>query len=369
MEIKQTLVLDSADSLLRALRQLEETPAVIVTRNGRYCGIIDHRCMGSGVHDPAATKCESVVAKPPVLSASANLLECVQAFMVGHFKALPVVDAELKPVGITTRVELLKELIANKAIPPVRVSELMGSPVYIIDENETIAGAKTRMKELRVRRLVVTRNGKLLGVVSAFDIGAWEAKPNLAGGRKDIHQSGSISMGVMKISGFLRPDMAVVEDRASLHEAIEKMITKGVSYVIIVSDNRAVGVLSALDIFRMVLEAGRENGAPVRISGLSGDNAGHYQEITAKIGRVVERFGKTFNIRNISVHVKEGKSTYVVNIYLDTDDGHISLKGERGSLKETVDELAAELNEVLRKKKELRKPKPRATHAKGRGKT
>jgi len=368
MEIKKALIMDSSDFLSKVLPQLEEAPAVIITRNGKYYGIVDHRSVGAGVRNPANTKCEVVASKPPVLSASANLLDCVQAFTVGHFMALPVVDEDLKPLGITTRVDLLKELLANRVIPPVRVAELMSSPVYTIDESETIATAKGRMKELNVRRLLVTRNGKPLGLVSAFDIGAWESIPNLAGGRKDMHFSASRNISAMQISAFIRPEMAVVAEDASLHDAVDKMITKEVSSVIVASDSKAMGVLSARDIFRMVLDAGHD-GVPVTISGLSEDNASHYPEIEAKIGRVMERFGKTFNIRNVSVHVKEGKSTYVVNVYMDTDQGHVSLKGERASLKETVDELAAELNEVLRKKKELRKPKPRVVHVKGRGKT
>ena len=368
MEIKPALIMDSADSLSKALPQLEEAPAVIITRNGKYYGIIDHRSVSAGLRNPANTKCETVADKPPVLSASANIIECMQAFSVGHFKALPVVDDDLKPLGITTRVELLKEMIANHLIPPVRVAQMMSTPVFTIDENETISSAKGRMKGLAVRRLVVTRNGKPAGVVSAFDIGAWESKPNLEGGRKDIHMSDSRNVSDVKISGFLRPDMAVVDEDASLSDAVGKMITKGVSSVVVVTDSHALGVLSALDIFKMVLEEGQD-GTKVRVSGLSEEDESHHPEIVAKVGHVAERFGKTFNIRNVSVHVKRGKSTHVVNIYLDTDDGHISLKGERASLKETVDELAAELNEILRKKKEMRNPKPRAIHTKGRGKT
>lgn len=80
---------------------------------------------------------------------------------------------------------------------------------------------------------------------------------------------------------------------------------------------------------------------------------------------MLDKFSQTFNIRNCSVHVKGSKSTYTVSINFDTDDGRVSLKCERGSLQETIDELAVELNKVLRKKKELRKPKPRITHKRG----
>ncbi|MEM5814800.1 MAG: HPF/RaiA family ribosome-associated protein, partial [Candidatus Aenigmatarchaeota archaeon] len=90
----------------------------------------------------------------------------------------------------------------------------------------------------------------------------------------------------------------------------------------------------------------------------------HIQE---KIGNVLDKFSTSFNIRNPSVHVKEQKSTFVVNIYIETDSGHISLKGERGSLKETIDELAVELEKVLRKRKEMRRPKARAVHARKAG--
>jgi ribosome-associated translation inhibitor RaiA len=65
------------------------------------------------------------------------------------------------------------------------------------------------------------------------------------------------------------------------------------------------------------------------------------------------------------VHVKEGKSTFTVNLAFDTDDGPVSMKGERADLKETVDELAVELDRVLRKRKDLKKPKPRATSYRG----
>lgn len=362
MDIKKTLILDSSDFVSKALPQLDEMPAVIITKNGRYYGIIDHGCLSQGIRDPQNTKCESAVVRPPVLTVSAGMLERIGAFMTGHFKALPVIDAKDIPLGITTRVELLKDMVDDGLIPPMSAADLMSSPVFVIDEKETLAAAKKRFKESGVRRLVVTRGPNIIGVVSAFDIGAWSAKPNLSAGRKDIKLAVPLTIDDMPISSFLRPDITLVSEGATLHEAVKRMIDKQVSAVVVVAGRKPAGVLSALDVFKRIQELAQE-GVPIQISGLPEDDIALYPHIQEKIGHVLEKFSSTFNIRNCSIHVKEGKSTYVVNIYFDTDHGHISLKEERGSLKETVDEIAAELGNMLRKKKELRRQKPRVMHA------
>ncbi|MEW6036000.1 MAG: CBS domain-containing protein [Candidatus Micrarchaeota archaeon] len=362
MEIKPTMVLDSADSLSKALPQLDEAPAVIITKNGKYLGIIDHRSVSTGLRDPASVKCETVIAKPPVLGEDAGLLERVAAFLLGHFKALPVLDSSKAPLGITTRVELLKDMLVEGLVPKMNVADLMSSPVYTIDENESVASAKRALKEKSTHRLVVTRHGKFIGVVSTYDVGTWTTKQNLPGGRKDIRLSNPINTEEMKISSFLRPDATLVKEGASLDDAVERMINKQASTAIVVSDSKPLGIVSALDVFKKVQEIAEE-GVPIQVSGLGEDNAPYYNRVQSKIGHVLEKFGKTFNVRNCSVHVKEGKSTYVVNLYFDTDQGHVSLKTERGSLKEAIDETAVEVSEILRKKKELRRLKPRVTHA------
>lgn len=362
MEVKRTLIVDSTEYLSKALSQLDESPAVIVTKNGAYLGMIDHGSISGGIKNPHNVKCETVICKPPVLLETAGVMERVDAFLVGHFKALPVLGPKKSPLGITTRVELLEDMLGAGLIPKVGVSEVMNSPVYTIDEKESIGSAKRLMKEKRAHRLVVTRKGKFIGVVSNYDMSAWSGNTNMAGGRKDIKQSEPINVDLMSISSFLRPDVTLVKQDAALESAVKRMIAKQASSVIVITDSKPVGVISALDIFK-ILQSHATEGASISVSGLGEDNAEYYGRVQEKLGRVLERFGNSFNVRNASFHLKETKSVYRVRIYFDTDDGHLSVKVERGGLKEAIDELAAELNNVLRRKKEMRKQKPRTTHA------
>lgn len=360
MEIKKTLILDSAEPASKALPRLMELPAVIVTKNGRYWGLIDHRSFaGQGIRDASMVKCENVIVKPPVLSETTGVIELISAFMLGHFKALPVVGADDKPLGITTRVELLQELLNEKLIPNETVPELMSSPVYTIDANESIGRAMGAMKEKSTNRLVVMANGYPIGVVSDFDIGSWVTKPNTQTDRKNKEQT-STSVRDMRISEFLRPDLTSVEQDTGLHDAVRRMVEKGASAVLVTANKKPVGILSAIDIFKRI-KAVADAPAGISISGLGEEDIGMYPHINEKIGHVLGKFAKTFNIRSVSVHVKEQKNTSVVSIHLETDDGPMSIRKERKSLRETVDEVASELEDALRKRKELRHLKPRVT--------
>ncbi len=361
MEIKKTVILDSSEPLSKALPQLDVTPAVLVTKNGKYYGMIDHRSVSQGIRDPSMTKCETVIAKPPVMLRNTGVIELVSAFMLGHFKALPVVEDDDTPLGITTRVEALKEMRSERILPKGKVSELMSTPVYSISDDETVGSLKRTFKEKNARRVVVTRRGNAVGVVSTFDIGAWAGRPNLKGGKKDVRLSQKLDIDEMPIKGFIRPDVTTLDKDKSLDEAAERMIRKGVSSIVVVSGKKAVGVLSALDIFKKVQQLADER-TVIRISGLSEEQMGHYNHIKEKIGQVIEKFRGSFNIRNVSIHSKEKKATFTVSIRFDTDNGVISLRGERATLKETINELSDELDTILRRKKDARRTKPRASH-------
>ncbi|MBN1170386.1 CBS domain-containing protein [Candidatus Micrarchaeota archaeon] len=352
MEIKQAIIMDCSEPLSKALVKLDETPAIVITRGGKYYGIIDHSSVSSGIRNPKKTKCENAIVKPPTMVESTGVIERISAFLLGHFKALPVLDDNGIPIGITTRVELLQDMKKENLMPNGPVTELMNSPVYTIPEDENIANLKNVFREKNARRMVVTGEGNPIGLVSTFDIGMWSSRPNFSGGRMDPH-SEKRDIDGMPIKSFVRPDITTMNGQKTISDAATVMIKKQVSSVIITDGKKAVGVLSAFDIFKKVQDMIQEK-TVITISGLSEDQKPMYNDIKDTIGKVIEKFNSSFDIKNVSIHTKEGKSNVMVNIYFDTNEGYITLKGERTTLKETVDELAEELDKVLRNRKDLR---------------
>jgi len=361
MEITKPMILEGDEPLSKAIGELMDTgTAVVITKNSKYYGIIDDRNLRSGISDPKKTKCETVVIRPPTLRSSASILEQINAFLSGHFKALPVVDDDNNPLGITTRVDVLREMVADRLVPKVRVAELMSSPVYSIEETESVGKAKGFMKENDIHRLVVTKKGVPVGSISTLDLVSYLTTSRSREKRPFVVKEVD-SVQSKPISDFLRLDMTTIPEASTLEDAAKRMVEKEVSAVLVVSNKEPVGILTAVDIFRRIQEIAKEE-ISISVSGLSENNVWKYPEINSKIGGVLEKFSKSFNIRNVSVHVKEQKTTFEVFVYFDTDKGHVSLSSECKDLKEAVDKLAAEIDMVLARKKEKRHTKARRVH-------
>ena len=355
MEIKEVLILDENDPLSKALNGILDTgTAVVITRKGKYHGIVDDRNMRLfAAQNPAKTKCKAVVAKPPVLRPDTGVLERINAFLLGHFKALPVVNERDRPVGITTRVELLKDMFTTSLIPGIGVKALMNSPVYVIDEKKTVGEAKLKMKKYGARRLVVTRRGTPSGIFSKLDLTRETLKP------KEKQKMATVISSKRNyddniLAGLYRSDITTVPERSTVDEAARKMIKKSVSSVVVMNGKKPAGVLSALDIFKMIKDAAKKR-MNITISGLDGETVFYRDSIREEVGKVAKRFSESYGIRKVNVHVKKGKSVYTINIFLEGNRENFTIKTEGPSLKDTTNMAVSELKKRLARKKHIRK--------------
>ncbi len=355
MEIKETLILDENEPLSKALTEIRDTgTAAIVTKDRKYRGIIDDRNLRNfSVQNPAKIKCKNVIVKPPVLSPDTGILDRIDAFLMGHFKALPVVNQAGKPMGITTRVELLEDMKRASLIPKVAVKTMMNSPVFVIDEKKTIGEAKSAMKKYAARRIVVTRAGNPAGTFSTFDLTRETAKP------KEKQRMASVISSKTQFDDFAladiyRPDVTTIPEKSTVEDAAMKMIKKQVSSVVILDGKKAVGVISAIDIFKTIKELAEEK-VTIRISGLTKDTVMYRDLIKEDVQKVAERFVTSYVIKNVKVHVKKGKSVYTVNIMLEADKENFTIRTEGPSMKDTINMAVAELRSRLSRQKHVKK--------------
>ncbi|MCJ2512352.1 MAG: CBS domain-containing protein [Thermoplasmata archaeon] len=76
-----------------------------------------------------------------------------------------------KPVGILTEKDIVAKVVAEDTKPSaVKVSQIMSSPVKTIHPHESIEDAAKLMAQNKIRRLVVSENDSLLGIVTENDI-------------------------------------------------------------------------------------------------------------------------------------------------------------------------------------------------------
>ncbi len=71
------------------------------------------------------------------------------------------------PVGIITERDILYKVVASGLDPQqAKAREAMSSPLQTISESDKVADAISKMSKLGLRRLVVTRDGELVGLVT-----------------------------------------------------------------------------------------------------------------------------------------------------------------------------------------------------------
>lgn len=104
------------------------------------------------------------------IPAEATLKEAGQSLSDNQVSALLVTDGR-EYIGIISDKRLAREGLA-KGLPPetTTVKTIMRQKLLTIESNQLVREAQTMMKANGVRHLVVTENGKIIGIVSISDL-------------------------------------------------------------------------------------------------------------------------------------------------------------------------------------------------------
>ena len=82
-----------------------------------------------------------------------------------------LIEEDNKIAGIMTERDILRKIVAKGKNPNVlKVKDIMNHPIITIDANEEIAEASKKMGQNKIRRLIVTENDKIVGIVTANSI-------------------------------------------------------------------------------------------------------------------------------------------------------------------------------------------------------
>lgn len=92
-----------------------------------------------------------------------------------RFGSLIVVSGTGKIVGIVTERDILVGVVAEgKDSSKVEVKDIMSKDIVIISPDKTLEDAADLMTEKKIKKLPVVEGGKLIGIVTATDLIAYE---------------------------------------------------------------------------------------------------------------------------------------------------------------------------------------------------
>jgi CBS domain-containing protein len=96
-------------------------------------------------------------------------------------------NGDSRVVGVATDRDIALHLGARDARPSdVRVREVMITPIVSVSPRDDIADVARKMEDAQVRRVLVTENERLLGVISTADLARESARSGKARTEREI---------------------------------------------------------------------------------------------------------------------------------------------------------------------------------------
>lgn len=304
--MKQAVTIDSGEPLSKAVAMLGRTGfSLVVMNKGRYAGMLDDRVLKQTGTPPGA-KVSTFAVKSPVLPESADTAQTAKLFTAGKFKALPVLGKHKKPLGIITRADLLRMLASEGVFHRARVKDVMGTPAYTVDVNDTVAQARARMRRQKITHLVVVERGRPVGTFTSYDVLMKVTKPK---DRVPLART-KFSVDSQLVGSFFRR-LNVITMETSLQECAMQMAQGDISEMAVVSNGEPVGIVVANDIFRILAKAPE---ARIEVSGLDAEDRGYMGEIIDMVRKTLSKLGQP--VEYVSLHVKKYGHKYSVRAHV-----------------------------------------------------
>lgn len=110
---------------------------------------------------------ESVMRSPPVTALFSDTVWSIADKMFTNNIGSVIVMSGGAPSGMVTERDIVKSIVKDRKDPmKIKAQEIMSSPLVAIDVDKTVRDAIEMMRNKNVRRLAVTKNGRLVGIIS-----------------------------------------------------------------------------------------------------------------------------------------------------------------------------------------------------------
>jgi CBS domain-containing protein len=117
-------------------------------------------------------KVTNIMTKAPIDSIESQLTVIeVCRIMSERSRGGLIIVEDGRPIGIVTERDMVRRVIVDNLVPAeVKVREIMSTPLITIDSKSTVLDAAELMQKNRIRRVIVTENDNITGIVTLTDI-------------------------------------------------------------------------------------------------------------------------------------------------------------------------------------------------------
>jgi len=115
------------------------------------------------------TKVKDVMTKKVITFESNKTVSEAASLMAENDVANLIVMDNNMPIGIVTERDFVRRVMAKNKPSKTKISEIMSTPLRVIDPDAPLKEAARRMVRKRIRRLPVIQDNKLVGIITTSD--------------------------------------------------------------------------------------------------------------------------------------------------------------------------------------------------------
>lgn len=342
---------DTVSKVLGVLKDMNRTVAV-AAKDDRY-GVVAVRDL-LGVDQPERTKVESIWNQIGYITPATSVLEATDMILNNGVSAIPMVDG--KEVMIVSQQDIIGMLSEVEEIKGMKAKTIMTTPVLSMEMDSPIAHVKRTMMDKNYSFIPVTKEGKLVGMVTAEEIvhtfvtTADKTTRGDRSGKKVTRFPG-------QANGVMNRQPCTIDTEASVMDVVKEMISTGEKACLVVDESNGVhGIITEMELLRIVHAMVPTEELPVYILGIDNEDFLERAVVEDKIRRAVERSVKMHTITEVSVRVKKQRSSgertrYKITARALGPTDSFNADNEDWGLMETFDGLTDQLAKTMRRAK------------------
>ena len=125
------------------------------------------------------SKVKDIMTKTVVTIEANKTVSEATALMTENNVSNLIVMKDVTPIGIVTERDFVRKVLAKNKPSTTKISEIMSTPLRVIDPDAPIKEAARKMIRKGIRRLPVMQDNKLVGIITTTDIAKQLSKKTL----------------------------------------------------------------------------------------------------------------------------------------------------------------------------------------------
>ncbi len=249
------------------------------------------------VDNPTKTMISRFMHHVVVLEKEAGPEEIMQSFLVNDNKAIAVKDGGYR---IMTKLTFLRSLVSEPSMKKVRVSDVMHYP-YCVDMDDTIAVARSMLKDMKISRLpVLSGDGSPEGVLDALDLMKADIEKRRA--TRGERRGESIDLDAVPVSSILSGRYQKARGQDTLKKAAEAMLKSGNPTMLVEDGGKIAGIITPKIILSSLFQ--QVSVPAVSLSGMDDIDPHTMNVIEGDLNRFIEKHTKFLTIDDFKIHTE-----------------------------------------------------------------